>query len=433
MSRKQKSLHVDDPIAVGERIRSARQQAGLSQADLAAGDCSAAYISRVELGDRTPSLQLLRELARRLDVSAEYLASGSVVEGGNRSRLLEAELALRLESLDEAQRLYEGVLAEATGRDRIDALIGLGQLAHREGRHRDAIQQIEEALGEGSALPTDNPAIAETLARAYAEIGEPVQAVAILARCVEQYAGGDDTLLYIRFAAMLGYALTDSGDLGGAERVVAQALVAGRNVADPYARARLYWSQSRLLAEQGNPAAAERYARKTLETLRVTEDTYAIAHALETLAHIYLDLGRAPEALELLDEGEPLIELSGTPPEIGHFRIERARALALMGEKEEAAGLAMSIIGLLSEVQPASRGRAYALLAGLYRELGDLERAKELYELALECAEGQPPTKHLSSTYRALADVLKELGRREEAFDLLERALEVKERVGYVG
>jgi tetratricopeptide (TPR) repeat protein len=432
MSKKQKSLHVDDPVAVGSRIRAAREQSGLSQAALAASDCSAAYISRVELGDRTPSLQLLRELAKRLDVSAEFLAAGSVVEGGTRSRLLEAELALRLDDLSEARRLYEDVLAEASGRNRIDAMTGLGQLAHREGRHRDAIAQIEEAIDEGDLDPVDHPSIAETLARAYAEVGEPAQAIAVLTRCVERFGAGDDTLLYIRFAAMLGYALTDSGDLGAAERVVAQALLAGRDVADPYARARLYWSQSRLLAEQGNPGAAERYARKTLETLRVTEDTYAIAHALETLAHIYLDLGRASEALELLNEGEPLIELSGTSPEIGHFRIERARALALLGEKEEAAALAMSIAGLLAEVQPASRGRAYALLAGLYRELGDLERAKELYELALECAEGQAPTKHLSSTYRAMAEVLKELGRREEAFELLERALEVKERIGYV-
>ena len=430
MSRKQKSLHVADPVEVGLRVRAARIQAGLSQAALAGDDCSSAYISRVELGDRTPSLQLLRELARRLDVSAEFLASGSVAEGGSRPRLLEAELALRLENLSEARRLYEDVLEHSTGRDRIEAMTGLGQLAHREGRHREAIQQIEEAVEEGGLDPVDHPAIAETLARAYAEIGESAQAVALLVRCVERFSSGDDTLLYIRFASMLGYALTDSGDIGGAERVVAKALVAGRNVADPYARARLYWSQSRLLAEQGNPAAAERYARKTLETLRVTEDTYAIAHALETLAHIYLDLGRPTDALELLEEGEPLIELSGTAPEIGRFRIERARALAMIGETEAAASLAMSVAGQLAEVQPVSRGRAYALIAGLYRDLGDLERAKELYELALECAEGQAPSKHLSTTYRALADVLKDLGRREEAFELLERALEIKDRVG---
>ncbi len=35
MSRKQKSLHVTDPVEVGLRIRAARIQAGLSQAVLA--------------------------------------------------------------------------------------------------------------------------------------------------------------------------------------------------------------------------------------------------------------------------------------------------------------------------------------------------------------------------------------------------------------
>jgi tetratricopeptide (TPR) repeat protein/DNA-binding XRE family transcriptional regulator len=431
--KRQKSLHVDNPVAVGSRVRTAREQAGLSQVELAGGDCSAAYISRIELGDRTPSLQLLRELSKRLGVSADYLASGSVVGEGECSPLREAELALRLDDLDDARRLYESVLASdgATG-ERFEALAGLGQLAHREGRYRDAIQLFEEAIESGGLDPATRPQIAEGLARAYAETGEPAQAVALLSRCVERYAAEEDILQYIRFAALLGYALTDTGDLRGAERVVSEALVAGRDVADPYARARLYWSQSRLLAEQGKPAAAERYARKTIETLRVTEDTYAIAHALQMLAHIYNDLGRPHDALELLVEEQPLIEASGTPTEIVHYQLEKTFALAALGEKEEAAAMAMTIAGQLAEVKPVSRGRAYALLADLFRGLGDLDRAAELYELGLELLEQQAPSKYLTSAYRGLAEILKEQGRRDEAFELLERALNVQERIGLV-
>ena len=230
---------------------------------------------------------------------------------------------------------------------------------------------------------------------------------------------------------MLGYALTDHGDLAGAEQIVARALARGHDVADPYARARLYWSQSRLLAEQAQPAAAERYARKTLETLRVTEDGYAVAHAIETLAHICLELGRAREALDLLDEGEPLIQGAGSPPEIAHFQLERARALAAVGEQEEAASLAMQVAGQLDEMQAVGRGRAYLLLADLFNDLGDSARAQELYELAIEFAENGAPSKHLASAYRALADLLKTQGRRDEALDLLERALNVQTVVGY--
>ena len=96
MDELQKARHVDDPVAVGRRLRGARERAGLSQAALAAaGGCSGAYISRVEVGDRTPSLQLLRRLGRRLGVSADYLATGDVSAEAGQSRLFEAELAHR--------------------------------------------------------------------------------------------------------------------------------------------------------------------------------------------------------------------------------------------------------------------------------------------------------------------------------------------------
>jgi len=64
---RQKSTHVDDPKAVGERLKRARVAAGMSQRQLAFPGCSPAYISRVESGDRIPSLQILRELGRPVD------------------------------------------------------------------------------------------------------------------------------------------------------------------------------------------------------------------------------------------------------------------------------------------------------------------------------------------------------------------------------
>lgn len=67
-------LHVDDPILVGRRLKKARLNAGLSQRELAFEGCTAVYICRIESGDRVPSLQVLRELARRLKVDEEDLA-----------------------------------------------------------------------------------------------------------------------------------------------------------------------------------------------------------------------------------------------------------------------------------------------------------------------------------------------------------------------
>src|SRR5207244_1190598 len=84
---------------------------------------------------------------------------------------------------------------------------------------------------------------------------------------------------------------------------------------DPYTKARLYWSEGRLRSEQGQDELAANYLQQALETLRATEDTYAIARAHHGLAHIYLNQGRAAEAPDLLRQGWPLIEQAATPRE----------------------------------------------------------------------------------------------------------------------
>src|SRR5439155_8580648 len=122
----------------------------LSQRELAFSGCSPAYISRIEKGDRIPSLQLLRELGRRLGVSADFLATGD--DAIDADPLFDAELALRLDEHELAEHLFTQAL-EAPG-DRIQrgrALGGLGQIAFRAGELDTAI----ERLAEGESLLGD--------------------------------------------------------------------------------------------------------------------------------------------------------------------------------------------------------------------------------------------------------------------------------------
>jgi len=426
---KQKALHIQDPVAAGQRLREARERAGVTQRELASPFCTAAYISRIEAGARSPSLQLLREFGRRLGVSADWLATGASTE--SEGRLVEAEIAVRLGELSHARSLYDAELdRDPDPAVRSEILEGLGRIALREERHRDAVNLFEEALELPGDDPAVRPTLADSLARAYAALGELAPAIALLRHCCTSAETADDPIGYIRFASLLGYALTDNGDFDEAEHVLATALETGRGVADPYTRARLYWSQSRLLAELGQIDQAERYARKTLETLRVTEDTYAIAHILETLAHICIEQGRPSEALEILDEGKQMIETAGTPIEVAHYRLEEARALAALDEKERAGALAMEVAGELRAAPPTSVGRAYLLLGEVFEEIGEASRAKELYELSIELLEQQGASKHLVRAYRRLADLLRAEGRRDDALDLLERALKIQESAG---
>src|SRR3954454_22481451 len=109
---KQKSTHVDDPAAVGRRLREARDRAGLSQRDLAFPGCTAAYISRIEAGARIPSLQILREFGKKLGVSVDFLATGDAsAEEKEQDELMELELMASIGDRREARRRYERLAA----------------------------------------------------------------------------------------------------------------------------------------------------------------------------------------------------------------------------------------------------------------------------------------------------------------------------------
>ncbi|MGH2977788.1 MAG: helix-turn-helix domain-containing protein, partial [Gaiellaceae bacterium] len=85
--------HIDDPKRFGQRLKSARLEAGLSQGQLSFPGCTTAYISRLESGGRVASLQLVNELAVRLNVAPQWLATG-VEPLEAPTEILDAEVAL---------------------------------------------------------------------------------------------------------------------------------------------------------------------------------------------------------------------------------------------------------------------------------------------------------------------------------------------------
>src|SRR5215471_17439661 len=141
------SNHVDDPAAVGRRLREARHAAGMTQRELSFQGCTAAYVSRIEAGARVPSLQILHEFAKRLGVTPEYLATGRPEGEDVSSELLEAEVALRLGDETRAAELYEAARADAdspAARARLQ--LGLGRLALRRDEIAEGIELLEHAV-----------------------------------------------------------------------------------------------------------------------------------------------------------------------------------------------------------------------------------------------------------------------------------------------
>ena len=230
---RRKSTHVDNPVEVGRRLREARERAGLSQRQLSFPGCSPAYISRIEAGDRIPSLQLLREMGRRLGVSEDYLATGTERHDEN-AVLVEAEISLRLDEREEAARLYGEALEQATtGDEQARALAGLGQLAYRDGKPREAIARLEEARSVGRVDLTDHPGWADTLGRAYASVDQLDAAVSLFESSLKSAEDRHDAVEAIRFAVLLANALIDKTDFDAAEKLLGRILELTSNSNDP--------------------------------------------------------------------------------------------------------------------------------------------------------------------------------------------------------
>ena len=414
--------HVDDPAAAGRRLKEARLAAGLSQRRLAFPGCSAAYISRLEAGQRVASLQLLRKIAAKLGADEEFLATGVAREHRRPAELVEADVALRLDDLDTARNLYERALkTSADARARAEALAGLGRLALLQGDPGQAVDSIEEALGLAPAIATTSPGLVLTLGRAYAENGELESAIGVFERGAAAAAELGDPLEQARCEIGLANAHIDTGNFGRAEALLGGALARTPPTVDPAQRARIYWSQSRLHTLKGNQDAAARFARKTLELLELGEDVYNTARAHQLLAFIAVERERGEEALDHVNRGLALLGKDAGPVETAQFRIEEARALVLLGRTEDAAAAAMTIQGLLAGAEPDDAGRAYTVLGDVYRQLGDSARAREIWELAAELLEREP-NPYVGDVYERLGAVLEEEGHTEDALQMLKRA-----------
>lgn len=336
--------------------------------------------------------------------------------------LAEADLALRLDDVERAAELFERVLRTAESPSgRAGALAGLGQLAFRRGDPRGAIAALEESLDLQADAP---PGALETLGRAYATASRSTEAVRPFELGLAAARARGDAAGARRFSLLLANAFVDCSEIGRAQEVLGGAL-AGVADADPHLQADLFWTQARLHTMTDHQETAARYARQTIDLLERAEDPYRLGRACHMAAYIELERGNHADALELVRRALELAGEDASPLERARYRIEEARALAHLGESEEAAAVAMAICPILAESEPHDAARGYVVIADAFREGGDAARALELYELGLELLASAPNPWQVDA-YTRTAELLEAEGRKDEALRMLKRAVNAR-------
>jgi transcriptional regulator with XRE-family HTH domain len=376
---RQKSDHVDSAAGLARRLRSARERAGMSQRALARGICTPAYVSRLEKGERIPSLQLLRRLASRLGADADELASG--LPRAARDPLLDAALALALGETLEAEKLFTAALDPEDRALRARALAGLGEIACSIGDARGAVALLQEAA---ETHPQGAFAVADPLGRAYAQLGDLEAAIRVFQEALDDADRRGDSFERLRYSVLLADALIDAGEAGHAAEILSSVLSADDDLENPLVRAQLWRSQALLYEERGDLQTAEGYARRALEAVALANHTRYVTRAHKLLARVALERDDAERALELLDAAYPAVERGGDAYETAMLRIEQARVLAQLDRRDEAESLAREAAAALHNAAPADAVHGYTLAAEAMTIIGDHVRAAELRDLGVE-------------------------------------------------
>jgi tetratricopeptide (TPR) repeat protein len=413
---------------IGQRLRRLRTEGGLSQRQAAGPALTTAYISRIESGQRVPSVKAIRQIAQRLGVSPEYLETGSAVSAAERRRSLldEAELELRLAAgTAAAESTFRRVLAEAAEAADFEAetraRAGLGLAAAYAGRPREAIEALEQVIKAPGVSPLTRPDLYATLARSYATVRESARAIELLQRCLEELREREpeNASGYVRFATYLSYALTDEGDHERARAAIEDAITRAGEARDPYTRVRLYWSQARLASADGDYLHAQASLRRAVGLLEAIDDSIHLAQAHRLWAEVLLDDEQPDAAREHLEQASALFGPALEAKDNALLQLEYARVQLADGDAEQAIENAERALAI-SDDEASLHGRAEWLLALGHATLSDSTAAAH-FARAAELI--RPRSRYRKRFLADWADFLQREGRVDEAANVLKEVV----------
>jgi transcriptional regulator with XRE-family HTH domain len=407
---------------VGERLKRLRTERGLNQKEIAAPGVGGAYISRIEKGERNPSLRALRLLAEKLGVTLEYLETGREIplELEREYQLASAELELRLGSDAEPEQTLRGLTAaEPRGPRSARAHAALGIHAAARGEHTQAIEQLEAATAAG-IRPGERPDVYETLASCYLATGATAKGSGLLERCVA--ATASDPLLQIRYRARLGLALHAGGDVRRARTFVEQAATLAEEFASPRLRVFHYRALAQGAWAKRTPELALAHARRALLLLEALDDARQLAHSHRLCGQLCGLEHQWDQALDHLNRAERLLEQTGDTKQLGTVRAEQAKALAGLGHSDEALAHATEAAELLLAADQRIAPAAEHALALAQAAAGDIESADQSFLRASQAYEQHQHWRQAAAVAHDWGSALREAHRPEQALDAFSRA-----------
>ncbi|MDF1604151.1 helix-turn-helix domain-containing protein [Nocardioides sp. YIM 152315] len=421
-----------DLTALGDRVRSARLRAGLTQAEVAGDTVSVGYVSRIESGQRRPDPQLLETIAEALGVSVDELLVGVSPDRVTELRveLDHAQLALATGSGDQALEIVDRILADP-------AIQSIPDLEREASYLRARVLQLSGDLS-GAIIALED--LAETtphdlswlagltaLCHCYRESGELGRAIEVgtqATRFIEDHGltGLDEA---VRLTLSLAAAYVEQGDVDYASRMCRRVIERAEEASSPVAKASAYWNLSIIEAMRGNTQLALPMTRRALAVLEATDDARNIPRLRTELGiqQLLVDPPEPAEALELLTSAALEMEVAGAGPgDLADNHLAQARARFLLGDVAAARAQAAATAEAARTSTPIVAADAYALLGQIAVNDGEQMVARDHFQEAVLLLTGLGADRSAAQLWFELAGLLEGVGDATAALDAYRRA-----------
>jgi tetratricopeptide (TPR) repeat protein len=421
----------DRPLAqrIGARLRRARTSAALTQAQLAEGRYTKAYVSALEHGLVKPSMAALNFFAERLQIPIERLLS----DGEARWTRLEADIRLAAGDWQPAVDAFTDLLdAEPPEHVRAELLLGLGEGLARTGKGEGAVRAASEAARLFRAQGRRSEAAWSTYweASGLYEMEQGDQAAALLKGLLDEIGAGLAVEPDLPVRALIALASVASRD-EEPERALGYLEQARAGIAELDDRKHAVFLHSLALSyrELGDFEAAIATGTQSLLRFKASEAEFEAASIENELALVYLAIGSLDAARTHAAEARTYFSRHDDTRLLAHVTETEGQIALAAGSPDEAIALSTESLRLAEE----SGNRKAEISSGLslaraQRAAGDLDAAAATLENAVDVAEGYGRRGQLQTLLGEWSDVMAARGDLAQAYALSRRAVDVGRR-----
>jgi transcriptional regulator with XRE-family HTH domain len=418
--------------SVGARIKSARLGAGLTQAKLAEGRYTKAYISALENGLSKPSLAALNFLAGRLNLPVTHFLEDAETATSPTWSRIEADLRLASGDWQSAADAYDSLLqSELQPVRRAELETGLAEALSRLGRLDEAIRRAASAAAAFDAVgDRSGAAVARYwLAGAFYLQEDEEESISILRGVLDQIRAGVsvDPDFEVRLLIALGGAVSRRGDDAQDAAQGARYLEEARSLIDQVTdrrRAAFLSGLAYTYRERGDFEAAMRLANQALARYRESFAEREQALLENELALTYMGMGLFDRARERAAAGETQMRAIDDEQGRAHIVETQAQIELAAGDLPRATELAQEALRLAADHDNHKAGISASLtLARIARAAGDLASATQRMEAAANLAREHARPQQLRDILTEWSDILSAMGDDKGAFQLSREAL----------